>query len=269
MGEGNTPWGTAIEGYLKHLRGIGRSPETVRLRRAQLYRLARDVGRRTPAAVTLTDLEAWFALQSWSNATRRSHRDAVRTFYTWALRRELVTVNPAEDLEAGKPSQPNPRPVPEADYRFAMVIGDERDRLMVRLAGEVGLRRAEVAKVHRRDVVEDLLGWSLVVHGKGGRERVVPIRDDLARLLLRADGYVFPGQIDGHLSPAYVGKRVRALLPAPYSMHKLRTRFGTRAYALSRDIAAVQDMMGHASPATTRYYVAVADEAKRAIVEAL
>lgn len=263
-------WGDAIEGFLLHLRAAGRSPDTLSLRRSQLYRLARDVGRTRPALVRLGDVEAWMGSQTWRPATRRSHRDAVRTFYAWLVKCGAIAVSPVEDLAPGKPSVPNPRPVPESDYRFALQVADGRDRLMVRLAGGVGLRRGEVARVHTDDVFEDLLGWSLVIHGKGGRERTVPIPDAVAEQLLdRPRGYVFPGQIDGHLSPAYVGKRVRALLPTAYSMHKLRTRFGTKAYSVSHDLGAVQDLMGHASPETTRWYIKVPDDAKRAIVEAV
>jgi integrase len=263
-------WPDAIEAFLRHLRAINRSPETVALRRLQLYRFARDVGRSRPALVHLEDVEAWMGAQVWATSTRRSHRDAVSTFYRYAVRQGIMSVSPVDDLDPGKPSRPNPRPVPEGDYRFALQVADERERLMVRLAGGVGLRRGEVARVHTDDVFEDLLGWSLIVHGKGGRERTVPIPDDLARSLLeRPRGWVFPGKIDGHLSPAYVGKRVRVLLPTAYSMHKLRTRFGTKAYAVSRDLAAVQDLLGHASPETTRWYVAVPDDDKRAIVNAV
>lgn len=42
------------------------------------------------------------------------------------------------------------------------------------------LRRCEIAAIHSRDLVEDLLGWSLVVHGKGSRERTVPLLADVA-----------------------------------------------------------------------------------------
>lgn len=263
-------WGGALEGFTRHLRAIGRSPDTVALRRSQLSRFARDVGRSRPALVTLGDVEAWMASQTWGASTRRSHRDAVRTFYAWQVKAGHLKVSPVVDLAPGKPSVPNPRPVPEGDYQFALQVADERDRLMVRLAGGVGLRRGEVARVHTDDVFADLLGWSLVIHGKGGRERTVPLPDAIATTITdRARGYVFPGQIDGHLSPAYVGKRVRALLPTAYSMHKLRTRFGTKAYAVSHDLGAVQDLLGHASPETTRWYIRVADDAKRAIVEAV
>ncbi len=263
-------WGTAIAGFLDHQRAAGRSPDTVALRRTHLWRLAHEVGRSRPENVTLDDVERWLASKSWSRETRRSHRTTVRTFYAWMVRTGRMKSSPVEDLPPVPPSIPNPRPVPDEDYRFALQVADERDRLMVRLAGGLGLRRGEVARVHTDDVFQDLVGWSLVVHGKGDKLRTLPIPADLAReIRRRPSGYVFPGQMEGHLSPAYVGKRVRRLLPAPYSMHKLRHRFGSAAYAISGDLAAVQDLLGHSSPVTTRRYVLVPDAAKRSIVEAL
>lgn len=263
-------WPRAIEGFLRHLKARGLSSQTVYLRRAQLYRLARDVGRSRPGLVTLEDVEEWMARQRWTNSTRRSHRDAVRSFYRWLVKVGALSISPVEDLEAPAPAKPNPRPVPEDDYAFALQVADERDHLMVLLAGGMGLRRGEVARVHTDDLSRDLLGWSLTVNGKGNKTRVVPAPDSTARILLALPrGYAFPGAIDGHLSPAYVGKRVKRLLPSMYSMHKLRTRFGTKAYSVSHDLAAVQDLMGHESPETTRWYVAVPDDAKRAIVNAV
>lgn len=270
MGAHTLSWAASIAAYCTHLRAAGRSIETVKLRRVQLHRFARDVGRSRPGLVTLDDVERWMGSQRWARDTRRSHQAAVRTYYAWLVKTGRLQASPVEDLAPIRGSAPNPMPVADNDYRFALQVADPRDRLMVRLAGGLGLRRGEVAQVHTRDVFRDLVGWSLTVHGKGGKIRVMPIPDDLAHELQRhGDGYVFPGRIDGHLSPAYVGKRVRRLLPDRYSMHKLRHRFGTAAYALSGDLAAVQDLLGHASPATTRRYVRVPDHAKRSIVESV
>lgn len=66
------------------------------------------------------------------------------------------------------------------------------ERLMLRLGAECGLRRFEIAKVHSRDAMRDLVGWSLVVVGKGDKQRIVPIGDDLALLIRSANGYLFP-----------------------------------------------------------------------------
>lgn len=87
---------------------------------------------------------------------------------------------------------------------------------MMRLAAEAGLRRAEVAQVHTRDVINSCGGAQLVVYGKGGKTRVVPIGEDLAAAIragaaghtpyLPAGGWLFPAwPAAGHLTAAHVG----------------------------------------------------------------
>lgn len=140
---------------------------------------------------------------------------------------------------------------------------------MVRLSAEAGLRRAEVAQAHTRDLVEDLEGWSLLVHGKGGRERLVPLPHALAVELRRLDaGYMFPGSDNGHLSPRWVGKVVGRLLPDGFTMHCNRHRFATRTHDATLDMPLVQELLGHANINTTRAYVAVDRSKLRRAVEA-
>lgn len=141
---------------------------------------------------------------------------------------------------------------------------------MVALAAEAGLRRAEVAVVHSDDLVEDLVGWSLLVHGKGGRTRIVPLKADLAASLRKLPpGYAFPGRDHGHLSPRWVGKLMTRLLPGDWTMHKLRHRAGSKWWESSgHDLFVVQELLGHADPKTTRVYVDVARARLRAAVEA-
>jgi integrase len=150
--------------------------------------------------------------------------------------------------------------------------------LMLRLAAEAGLRRAEVARVHTNDLTQGFDGPLLLVHGKGDRQRVVPITDDLGELVdagpaghtpgLPGHGWLFPGDDDGHLSPRYVGKLVAAALPDQWTMHSLRHRFATRAYRGTRNLRAVQTLLGHASVATTERYTAVDDDECRAAMMA-
>jgi len=109
--------------------------------------------------------------------------------------------------------------------------------------------------------------WSLRIIGKGRRERVLPLAGELRELLAACPhGYVFPGQIDGHLSPAWVGKLVSAVLGPEWTTHTLRHRFATAAYAGQRDIFAVQTLLGHSRPETTMQYVQLPDDALRAAV---
>lgn len=260
---------TAIEAYLAHLRALNRRPDTIRYRRQQLHRFAREGGTTRLDHVTLERVEAWIASHEWAPSTHRSHVAALRGLTRFAAARGMIDRDPLATMEAAGAPRPNPRPVPDDGYRFALQVAGDRERLMLRLAAEAGLRRGEVARARRSDVWQDLGGWSIDIDGKGGKARTVPLKDDLAsELLARPDGYLFPGNTDGHLSPWWVGVLVARLLPDGYSMHKLRTRFGTRAYDGTGDLVAVQELLGHASPTTTRAYVATNRDAMRRAVEA-
>lgn len=143
---------------------------------------------------------------------------------------------------------------------------------MLRLAAEAGLRRGEVARLESSDLIEDLVGYSLRVVGKGERVRIVPLKDDLARevRLSVRDGraYLFPGKDNGHLSPGYVGKIISRLLPEGCTMHALRHRFATRVHNATGDLLTTQQLLGHASPATTQLYVLIAQDRLRAAINA-
>lgn len=263
-------WAGAVDSYELALRAAGRSPATVRLRRYQLSRIATAMAPLGPWEVTSAALVEWLGAQDWSAESRRSWRSTVRGFYGWAHGLGLVNPDPSLGVPAVKPAEPCPRPTPEDAYRVALARADDRVRLMLRLAAELGLRRCEVARLHTRDLERDLVGWTLVVHGKGGKLRRVPLSDGLVSVIRRAPaGYLFPGQDNGHLSAHYVGKLVARALPGAWAMHSLRHRFATVAYCHDRDLLTVQELLGHASPVTTRRYVRVPGDALRRTVAAV
>lgn len=135
---------------------------------------------------------------------------------------------------------------------------------MIRLAAECGLRRGEIARVRSDDVMPDLLGRSLIVHGKGGKQRVVPMTDDLADAVAGAHGFLFPGRWSGHVEESYVSRHVSALLPDGFGCHSLRHRFATAEYRATHDIYLVSRLLGHESVETTQLYTAMADDRLRA-----
>lgn len=238
------------------------------LREYHMRTVAAGVGK-TPKTVTVDDLTTWLASKQWSPNTRRGYRNSMRAFYSWALARGYVATSPAHQLPPVRVPRGQPRPVPDEVYRHAVRMADERTRLAVRLAGECGLRRAEVARARAEDVEPDLIGWQLRVTGKGGHVRMVPLPDDLAREIMRHDpGWLFPSTHGGHLTPAHLGKTVSALLTKAHAMHGLRHRAGTKAYAGTRDIRAVQEFLGHAKPETTAIYTQIERSAIRAAMEA-
>lgn len=257
-------WASLIDSYEMDLIGEGRTRATIDLRRRWIVCLARGVTE-PPATITRRDVLAFAQGRDWAPETRRAAYSSWRSFFTWCVR-EGIRAEPL-DIPTVKRAKPAPRPAD--DRALAMVLDclDWRVRLAARLAAEAGLRREECVKVWpERDLTRDLLGWSLRVHGKGRKIRVVPISDDLARALRsRGAGYLFPGNIDGHLSAAYMGKIVARALPPGVTMHCLRHRFATRAYLATRDLVSVQTLLGHESPETTIRYVQMVDETLRAV----
>lgn len=266
----NLSWDHALEAWRSILIAAGRSKQSVYLRTYQLSRFAAWAGERGLADLDTEDLAEWLGSHGWSVETLRSYRSSLRSFYRWAHGVGLVDDDPALRLETVRPAPPMPRPVPDEHYRLALARAGRRERLMVRLAAECGLRRGEVAQVHpSRDLTRDLDGWTLLVHGKGGKQRLVPLPrllgDELHDL---GPGYAFPGRDNGHLSPAWVGRLVSQLLPDGWSMHKLRHRAATRWCEVEPDLITIQELLGHASLETTRRYVLRPDSAKRRLVEA-
>lgn len=260
-------WTEWIHAWASSMRAAGRSEETIKLRVYQIKRCAKQTGV-DPEVITTEELIDWLGNQGWDRATLRSYRSALRGFFTWATQTKRILENPALLIESTAVVAPNPRPTPERAYQLALHQADERERLMIRLATELGMRRAEVCQVHARDVEEDLLGFSLTVHGKGNKLRSVPMPDDLAREITRRaeGGFLFPGKVDGHLSAYWVGKLVSRLLPEGWAMHSLRHRFATRVYSIDQDLLSTQQLLGHASPATTQAYVKVEDSTRRRLV---
>lgn len=273
-------WEDPLAGFERYLWAQGTAPATVRAWGEQLRTIARAFPSRGPFEVTTDDLFEWMAGQRWARETRRGRRTLLRVFYRWAIDTDRTTTDPTQRMPRVRASDPVARPATDAEYAEALARADHRWALALRLAAELGLRRAEVACAHTNDIRADTSGslW-LTVHGKGGKLRRVPVPPALAAALSStAPGYLFPGAVvdkqaastgSGHLSARYVGKRIAELLPPGVTMHALRHRFATHAYNVDRDVFTVQRLLGHASPATTQRYVQVSDERMRALVAAV
>ncbi len=261
MSENPLTWNDAIDSFLAMLGSMGSPATTVRLRRDQLTYLSRLLVVPAPGQVRREDIESVFRAQTWQLETRRSYSNALRRFFGYLAEVEKIAEDPTVKLPKVPTRPPVARPTPDDVFAAALMRADDRGRLMMRLAAEAGLRRSEVAKVNSRDL---LVGPSLLVHGKGAKDRVIPISDDLARHIGNADGWLFSGRFGGHIEPKSVGNIVSDLLPEGWSMHTLRHRFATRAYRATRDIRAVQMLLGHASVATTQRYLATSEDEMRA-----
>ena len=276
-----TAWVQAIGDYLLWLRAGGRSPGTVQLRRAHLMSLSELYA--DPWQVTGDDLAEWLARGDVAPEYRRSLRGTVRSFYRWGVGSRRVEENPAAELQPVGLPRVLPRPITRDALTIALQRADDRQRLILKLAAMAGLRRAEVACVHFRDII----AGQLLVHGKGGHQRLVPLHPDLVAELeqertrrlrgepgtgwsgpyVHAEGYLFPSSLEpAPLTPQHVGVIAQDCLPAGWTLHTLRHRFASQAYGTQRDLRAVQELLGHSRPETTARYAAVPDGAKLAAV---
>lgn len=270
-------WERAIDTWTRWLRMSGMAQTSINLRRGHVRSIARRSGVARPAQIDLSLLVDLCGQPGWSKDHRKSLRTSLLSFFEWCVGQKLIDYNPAEGLPKVKEPLPRPKPVPDDVWYDLLAKAGPRERLMALLAGEAGLRRAEVAQVHFDDLLQDATGYSLIVHGKGDKQRVVPITEALAYEILKhcdgRGGYLFPaidrwGNLTGeHVTPEHVGVLVGELMPPGWSMHKLRHRFATLGHAGTGNLRAVQEALGHVSVATTQKYVATTAADLRAVSE--
>jgi integrase/recombinase XerC len=199
---------------------------------------------------------------------------AWRGFYRWLGLRGDVKVNPVEGVRAPKSPKALPKVLsPDEANRLLDSVSDEvlsmRDQAMFELFYSSGLRLAELASL---DVacLDDLLTGEVRVLGKRSKLRLVPVgrqaREAVgawvqrrAELAAPEESALFVGQRGARIHPRVIEERLkqRALaqgLPTSVHPHMLRHSFASHLLQASGDLRAVQEMLGHASIASTQVY---------------
>lgn len=253
------PWRESINGWTDTLKAAGLSAQTIKSRRYKMVHLATLLMPSGPEDVTTEQIVQVFARQQWKPETRKAYRNTISSFFRWLHKSGRRSDDPSLDVPRVKKPHAHPRPCPDRYIAAAMEKATTLERLMIRLGAECGLRRGEIARVHSDDVVADSAGRSLIVRGKGDKQRIVPLPDDLVGIIMDAHGYLFPGRFGGHVEESYVGDHISHLLPDGYGAHTLRHRFATVTYATTHDLFVVAELLGHESVETTEHYVAMPD----------
>ena len=265
--------------HLAWLRLNGAGPVTVAARAGALARMAGLLG--CPLLEASPDaLLAWRAGLQLAPNSVLSYLSHARQFYAWAAAEGFLAASPATGLPAPRRPRQIPRPIAEDDLMLALAAAPPRIRPWLVLAGWAGLRAKEIALLRREHVLEGRPVPTLrVAHDatKGYTERLVPMSTFVLgelRPLLPKYGWVFL-RLDGRpgpLLPARVSHLANAHLHdcgTTSTLHSLRHRFATQAYAASRDLRAVQELLGHAGPEQTAGYAAYHPAAAAAAVEAI
>jgi site-specific recombinase XerD len=251
-----------IEAWLTWMASGFTAESTIRQRRYILGAFAREY---PLVDATGADVEEYVGRSRRGPEARKSVLATLRSFYRWALARGLVDHDPTLLARSIHVPAGVPKPVPEAVLARALAKADEATRLMLTLGAYAGLRLSEIAAVNSRDVSET----GLRVLGKGAKVRRVPVHPLLAPQL-EFTGWAFPSPLDPdhHVSRDYVSSRVEAVLSG-HTTHSLRHRFATSAYRATKDLRAVQMLLGHTSPTTTALYVLVDEDSLVAAVNAV
>lgn len=262
-------WNDALADFSVWLKAGGLAPGTIQLRCWWIAHLAHYSAPAGPWDISPQQILQWASAHDWQPNTRRSARAAVRRFYQWARLLGHRMDNPSEPMLSVRLPAPTPKPAPLLVLEAALGrAANDKERLMLLLASYAGLRRTEIASVH----ADDIEGEFLLVQGKGGRQRFVPIHSVVRPYLetvQRRGGWAFPGRFEGHCHPDFIGKRLSRLLGPGWTGHSLRHFFASQTYWRSKDLRSVQELLGHASIATTQIYVGVNRQALIQTVQTL
>jgi integrase/recombinase XerC len=197
-----------------------------------------------------------------------------RSFYrALADRDPAITENPCAGIKAPKAPKRLPSALsPDEAVRLVEIRGDDtlalRDRALFELAYSSGLRLAELAGLDVERV--DLATREVRVWGKGAKERIVPVGAAAAnavrawlpvrsRLTNPGERALFVGKGGKRITPRSIERRLAAWavtqgLGRHVHPHMLRHSFASHVLQSSGDLRAVQEMLGHASIASTQVY---------------
>jgi len=252
-----------IAEYERHLRRSDRADSTIDTYLSVLRHMDRDL----PAGLAgshAEELQAWIFADGHGKATRQLYRAAVAGFAAWSvsekcpepLRRDY---DAAHLLPRVKTPTRRARPITEAQRADILDRAERPYRDWFVIALYTGARCCEIAAMDRGDIGER----RTLLHGKGDKDRWVPTHPRLWRLAQQLPaGPVAVGSNGHRLGRMRVSgngnRHLHRVLGYPdITVHRLRHTFGTRVFAVNRDIVAAQRLLGHASLGTTQVYIDV------------
>jgi integrase/recombinase XerC len=303
-----TPGDGPIEGYLARLRvERGYSPRTLDGYRRELALLATLAGGRDWPALDDSDIRRWVASasrQGLSPASIARRLSAWRGFFDWLATQHLTHSNPARSVRAPRRARRLPKALPPdlaarlVDYGVADAAFERvRDKAIIELFYSSGLRLSELTGLDAAYVERPgyrSAGWlaraeaEVLVTGKGTKRRAVPVGSKALEaidvwLAARAEWLASHPDAEQHalfvtrrgtrLSNRAVQARVRQLaiergVPADVHPHVLRHSFASHLLQSSGDLRAVQELLGHASIATTQVYTSLDFQRLAAVYDA-
>ena len=287
-------WRTLLGNFETHLSGErGLAALTVRNYRTDLEPLREYMRLRQVATLKALDKNAlrgylaWLVELGYARSSIVRKLSGLRSFLKWLLGEKLIDHDPLPRRGVMKRDSRLPRFLSQEEAARLVAAPDTseplgtRDRALLELIYAAGLRVSEARDLDMRNV--NLQSMELRVTGKGAKQRAALIgrtaRDALAlylsevrpRLANRASGSaLFLNRYGSRLSQRSIQEKVRryaakAGLRSGVHTHTLRHSFATHLLDGGADLRVVQDLLGHASPATTQVYTHVTQARAREV----
>jgi integrase/recombinase XerD len=246
----------------------------------------------TSSAADVRDYLASLSSAGLKASTQARRLSALRQLHRFLLDEDIRADDPTSAIESPKRGRPLPKVVTEQQTQSlidaaATLEGPEAVRLLciVELLYASGLRVSELVTLPLTAATGERR--MLLVKGKGGKERLVPLgtpaREAIKAYIQvrprflppseRAQRFLFPSRgVEGHLTRRRVAQLLKDLAvkagvdPRKLSPHVLRHAFASHLVAHGADLRSVQQLLGHADIATTQIYTHVQDERLRRLV---
>lgn len=294
----NSTFTAATDRFIQYVElELGRSANTVMAYRKdldQLFTFAQTVGCEQLQDIGIVELRGWLAQQrkaELSSATIARRATAIRMFFAWATYTKLIEEDPASALVIPKVSKRLPQVLQRQQAEDVMdratLRADDnspthiRDLAILELLYATGIRVGELVGLDIHDL--DQSRRTIRVLGKGAKERVVPYGAIADRTVLsylataratlateQSGAALFLGQRGRRIDQRVVRAMVHEVLSSLNGMpnlgpHALRHSAATHLIEGGADIRTVQEILGHASLATTQLYTHVSMDRLRAV----
>ena len=248
----------ALNEFLQSRLATNLSPITIDWYRQKLGRFARSY---PEVPESPGPIEEFLASVHGSAQTKHAYYRCLKAFYRFLRKRHRLP-DPIELIDPPRrPVKVMPTLEPDEEMRLLDSASSLRDRAILTLFVDSGMRTSELATLRRQDIQADIL----LVRGKSG-EREVPISEETRRLLLAlidSEGkgeYIFRGYRGGPLSRHGVYRIVsahmrKANITGPkVGAHRIRHAFGKGYLVNGGDLRSLQKIMGHSNITTTEKY---------------
>ncbi|MDD2785986.1 MAG: tyrosine-type recombinase/integrase [Patescibacteria group bacterium] len=253
-----------------------------------------SVGKTNILVVTEKDVMGFLSSLTETNGavTKARKLSSIKSLFKYLKREKIIKANPISDIESPKLPHKKPTYLTQTEYQILIATVKReatpfylsRDLAIVTLLLGTGIRLSELVGLTLDEVNLEHSGRSIKVRGKGDKERIIPLTDELVSILEHylktrpnvSSNHLFISRLGEQLCARSVYGLVKKYLKATgiqknnrMAVHSLRHTFGTSLMNNGVNIVVIQELMGHRNLETTRRYLHITSADLRKGVDTL